>query len=156
MKTTTITPLTLSAFAAALMMGAYTAEAAPLTPLRPNAENVRTVELTGFGQVAEVTRAREPGATSVRFDAEEVVLGRDTLMVFEVRSERTDSHLQRWRCVAVESTQECFDGPRRFTWQDADSRMVLSIVTENRRTPQGAKLFAEAMRQRDNRALAQD
>lgn len=156
MKTTKLT-LTLSALAAALTMG-FEANASPnRTPLRPAAERARTVELAGYGDMAEVSRDRKPGAKTVRFEAEHVVLGRDTLMVFEVRAERPDGHMMRWRCIAVESTQECFDGPRRFKWQRGDARMVLSIVTENRRSPLGAALFAEAMRLRqNNRALARE
>ncbi|MEL6186365.1 MAG: hypothetical protein AAFU79_17205 [Myxococcota bacterium] len=121
-------------------------------PFRSKAR-VQTVELEGYGHVREVMRERGD-SQSVRFQAEHVRIGRDTLVVFEVRAESGEKHTPRWRCVAVESTRECFEGPRRFTWQPNDERMVLSVVTEDRRSPMGAKLFAEALRSRRSDEVA--
>lgn len=116
---------------------------------------VQTVELGGYGQVQEIVRERGD-SRSVRFQAEHVAIGRDTLIVFEVRAESAEGHTPRWRCIAIESTRECFDGPRRFSWADTDARMVLSVVTEDRRSASGAKLFAEALRSRESAKVARE
>ncbi len=104
------------------------------TPVTSEGTKARqsTLSLDTYFQAAQVVRHRTPGKQSVRFSAAAQAIQPGAVAVFEIRSVgKFGAHL-RWRCVAVENVNECFEKSVKVKYLPHDQLVALSVHFENR------------------------
>ncbi len=94
-------------------------------------KRVTAVVMDAFHE-SRIIRERSPGKKAVTFTAMNEQIDAKAEVVFEIRSESSDGDLPRWRCVARDNVNECFDKPVRVAYLAGDDRVVMSVRVQRR------------------------
>lgn len=91
-------------------------------------ERTTEVVVDHWGPLAEIVRPRKALKRTAKFSVDHIAVDEGAVLEFKVMSRSESGEVLRFRCMAVDSTKECFEKSRQFAFLPGDKSIVLTVA----------------------------